>query len=75
MMLFWRRERDSNPRYGETVRLISSQVQSTTLPSLRVSTTVFYQAVRPQGLRGALTVAFLGDTVMVTLPPPNKLPS
>src|SRR5437879_3241813 len=31
----WRRGRDSNPRYGDTVRLISSQVHSTTLPPLR----------------------------------------
>ena len=31
----WRRGRDSNPRYGVTVRLISSQVHSTTLPPLR----------------------------------------
>jgi hypothetical protein len=31
----WRRGWDSNPRYGETVRLISSQVHSTTLPPLR----------------------------------------
>ncbi len=30
----WRRGWDSNPRYGETVRLISSQVHSTTLPPL-----------------------------------------
>ncbi len=33
--LIWRRRRDSNPRYGSTVRLISSQVHSTTLPPLR----------------------------------------
>ena len=33
--LIWRRGRDSNPRYGVTVRLISSQVHSTTLPPLR----------------------------------------
>lgn len=32
--VFWRRGWDSNPRYGETVRLISSQVHSTTLPPL-----------------------------------------
>ena len=32
----WRRGRDSNPRYGVTVRLISSQVHSTTLPPLRL---------------------------------------
>src|SRR5690606_35374921 len=32
----WRRGWDSNPRYGITVRLISSQVHSTTLPPLRV---------------------------------------
>lgn len=32
----WRRGWDSNPRYGVTVRLISSQVHSTTLPPLRV---------------------------------------
>ena len=31
----WRRGWDSNPRYGDTVRLISSQVHSTTLPPLR----------------------------------------
>jgi hypothetical protein len=34
--LRWRRGRDSNPRYGDTVRLISSQVHSTTLPPLQV---------------------------------------
>src|SRR5690606_27759438 len=34
-MIPWRRGWDSNPRYGETVRLISSQVHSTTLPPLR----------------------------------------
>ena len=31
----WRRERDSNPRYGITVYRISSPAHSTTLPSLR----------------------------------------
>jgi hypothetical protein len=31
---YWRRGWDSNPRYGKTVRLISSQVHSTTLPPL-----------------------------------------
>jgi hypothetical protein len=36
---FWRRGWDSNPRYGGTVRLISSQVQSTTLPPLRCPAT------------------------------------
>src|SRR3990167_7504188 len=35
----WRRGRDSNPRYGVTVRLISSQVHSTTLPPLRSAST------------------------------------
>jgi hypothetical protein len=32
---FWRRGRDSNPRYAIHVRLISSQVHSTALPPLR----------------------------------------
>src|SRR5688572_5043361 len=31
----WRRGRDSNPRYAINVRLISSQVHSTTLPPLQ----------------------------------------
>jgi membrane-bound lytic murein transglycosylase F len=34
-LFIWRRGWDSNPRYGKTVRLISSQVHSTTLPPLR----------------------------------------
>jgi membrane-bound lytic murein transglycosylase F len=34
-LTYWRRGWDSNPRYGKTVRLISSQVHSTTLPPLR----------------------------------------
>ena len=36
LLTVWRRGRDSNPR-NLTVRLISSQVHSTTLPPLRVS--------------------------------------
>lgn len=39
--VFWRRGWDSNPRYGKTVRLISSQVHSTTLPPLRLPFRVF----------------------------------
>ncbi len=34
-LCFWRRGRDSNPRCAINARLISSQVQSTTLPPLR----------------------------------------
>jgi hypothetical protein len=33
--IFWRRGWDSNPRYGRTVHLISSQAHSTTLAPLR----------------------------------------
>ena len=50
----WRRGWDSNPRYGETVRLISSQVHSTTLPPLHklcdsVEALHYSQAFGPQG--------------------------
>jgi hypothetical protein len=33
---FWRKGRDSNPRYGETVHRISSPAHSTTLPPFRM---------------------------------------
>ncbi len=40
----WRRGWDSNPRYGKTVRLISSQVHSTTLPPLRLPTALRFRS-------------------------------
>src|SRR5690349_13885859 len=39
---FWRRERDSNPRYL-AVRLISSQVHSTTLPPLLIGSITAFE--------------------------------
>jgi hypothetical protein len=45
---FWRRGWDSNPRYGKTVRLISSQVHSTTLPPLRLPFRTFVKRVVAQ---------------------------
>ena len=64
----WRRGRDSNPRNGDTVRLISSQVHSTTLPpllfarclaGLAARSTILSQRLRVQALVRSVRLASL----------------